>query len=82
MGRKLPCQTQQRDGVEPATLELPRSIRMDDWMDGQRTDDEMHGFRGGFISHPDVLYYIYIYIYDIWNSIIFTLHLMLNILKF
>jgi hypothetical protein len=38
------------------------SIRMDDRTDGQRmddgTDDETHGFRGGFISHPDVLYYI------------------------
>jgi hypothetical protein len=38
------------------------SIHMDDRMDGQRmddeTDDETHGFRGGFISHPDVLYYI------------------------
>jgi len=38
------------------------SIRMDDRTDGQRTDDktddETHGFKGGFISHPDVLYYI------------------------
>jgi hypothetical protein len=38
------------------------SIRMDDRTDGQRTDDETddgtHGFRGGFISHPDVLYYV------------------------
>ncbi len=38
------------------------SIRMDDRTDGQRmddgTDDGTHGFRGGFISHPDVLYYI------------------------
>ncbi len=24
MGRKLQCETQQRDGVQPATLELPR----------------------------------------------------------
>jgi len=31
------------------------SVRMDDRMDGQRTDDGTHGFRGGFISHPDVL---------------------------
>jgi hypothetical protein len=35
---------------------------MDDRMDGQReddgTDDETHGFRGCFISHPDVLYYM------------------------
>jgi len=32
-------------------------IRMDDRTDGQRTDDgtddRTHGFRGGFISHPD-----------------------------
>jgi hypothetical protein len=38
------------------------SIRMDDRTDGQRTDegtdDGTHGCRGGFISHPDVLYYI------------------------
>ncbi len=34
------------------------SIRMDDRTDGQRMDDGTHGFRGGFISHPDVLYYI------------------------
>ncbi len=38
------------------------SIRMDDRTDGQRMDDDTndgtHGFRGGFISHPDVLYYI------------------------
>jgi len=33
------------------------SIRMDDRTDGQR-DDETHEFRGGFISHPDVLYYM------------------------
>jgi len=44
------------------------SICMDDRTDGQREDDETddgtHGFRGGFISHPDVLYYmLYIYIY-------------------
>jgi hypothetical protein len=34
---------------------------MDDRTDGQRddgTDDGTHGFRGGFISHPDVFYYI------------------------
>jgi hypothetical protein len=30
------------------------SIRMDNWTDGQRVD-ATHGFRGGFISHPDVL---------------------------
>jgi len=34
------------------------SIRMDDRTNGQRTNDGTHGFRGGFISHPDVLYYI------------------------
>jgi hypothetical protein len=38
------------------------SIRMDDRMDGQReddgTDDRTHGFRGGFISHSNVLYYM------------------------
>jgi len=37
-------------------------ICMGDRTDGQRMDDETddgtHGFRGGFISHPDVLYYI------------------------
>ncbi len=32
------------------------SIRMDNWTDRQRTDDGTHGFRGGFISHPNVLY--------------------------
>ncbi len=58
-GRKLQCQTQQRDGVQPGNLGASRvSIRMDDRTDGQRTDDGTHGFRGGFISHPDVLYYI------------------------
>ncbi len=31
------------------------SIRMDDRTNGQRTDDRTHGFRGAFISHPDVL---------------------------
>ncbi len=35
---------------------------MGDRTDGQRMDDETddgtHGFKGGFISHPDVLYYI------------------------
>jgi hypothetical protein len=34
------------------------SICMDDRTDGQRddgTDDGTHGFRGGFISYPDVL---------------------------
>ncbi len=35
------------------------SIRMDHRMDGQRrddgTDDGTRGFRGGFISHPDIL---------------------------
>jgi hypothetical protein len=31
---------------------------MDDRTDGQREDDETHGFKGGFISHPDVLYYM------------------------
>jgi hypothetical protein len=35
---------------------------MDDRTDGQREDDETDdgtpGFRGGFISHPDVLYYM------------------------
>jgi hypothetical protein len=33
-------------------------IRMDDRTDGQRddeTDDKTHEFRGGFISHPDIL---------------------------
>jgi len=30
-------------------------ICMDDWTDGQKMDDGMHGFKGGFISHPDVL---------------------------
>ncbi len=44
-------------------LEASRvSICMDDQTDGQRmddgTDDGTHRFRGGFISHPDVLYYI------------------------
>jgi hypothetical protein len=42
-------------------LEASRvSIRMDDRTDGQRdddgTDDTTHEFKGGFISHPDVLY--------------------------
>jgi hypothetical protein len=35
---------------------------MNDRTDGQgtddRTDDGTHSFRGGFISHPDVLYYM------------------------
>jgi hypothetical protein len=34
---------------------------MDDWTDGQRDDgmdDGPDGFRGGFISHPHVLYNI------------------------
>jgi hypothetical protein len=35
---------------------------MDDRTVGQSedygTDDGTHGFRGGFISHPDVLYYM------------------------
>jgi hypothetical protein len=34
---------------------------MDDRTDGQRVDgmdDGTHGFTGGFISHPDVLYYM------------------------
>jgi len=38
------------------------SIRMDDQTDGQRddgTDDGTHRFKAlGFISHPDVLYYM------------------------
>jgi len=34
------------------------SIRMDNRTDGQREDDGTHGFRGCFISHPDVLYYM------------------------
>jgi len=34
------------------------SIRMDDRTDGQSMDDGTHGYRGGFISHPHVLYYI------------------------
>jgi hypothetical protein len=46
VGRKLQCQTQQRDAVQPATSELPGcrdSIRMDDRTDGQRMDDGTHG---------------------------------------
>jgi hypothetical protein len=46
VGRKLQCQTQQRDGVQPGNLGASRvSIRMDDRTDGQRTDDGTHGFR-------------------------------------
>ncbi len=38
---------------------LSFNIRANDRTDGQRTDDgtddETHGFRGGFIFHPDIL---------------------------
>jgi len=59
------------------------SIRMDDWTDGQRDDgmddgmdDGPDGFRGGFISHPHVLYNILVatenlllfQIFDFWRD--------------
>jgi hypothetical protein len=49
VGRKLQCQTQLTDGVQPATS----SRRMDRGTTG--TDDETGGFRGRFISHLDAL---------------------------
>jgi hypothetical protein len=45
-GRGMVCSRQPRS--------FRVSIRMDHRMDGQRRDDETRGFRGGFISHPDV----------------------------
>ncbi len=56
VGRKLQCQTAAEGWCAAGNLGASRvSIRMDDRTDGQRTDDGTHGFRGGFISHPDVL---------------------------
>ncbi len=65
VARNLQCQTQHsaEGWCAAGNLGTSRvSIRMDDRTDGQReddgTDDGTHGFRGGFISHPDVLYYM------------------------
>jgi hypothetical protein len=55
---------------------------MDDRTDGQRmddgTDDGTHGFRGGFISHPDVLYYIGCLLKNIGAYYINKRHLILE----
>jgi hypothetical protein len=53
---------------------------MDDWTDGQRmddgTDDGTHGFRGGFISHPDFLYYIGCSLLGCILVLLFALHFL------
>ncbi len=58
MGRKLQCQTQHRDDVQPATSELAGcpSASTTGLMDRGTTgtDDETGGFRRGFICHPDL----------------------------